>query len=72
MCQEPQASQTKISMTRAGTSVVTGKLNVKKSARWEILSDILGYLSEEHELIFTENNRTIVCLEFFTTVIPIS
>lgn len=72
VCQESQASQTKISMTRAGTSVVTGKLNVKKSARWEILSDILGYPSEEHKLTFTETNKTIVCPEFFTTLTPIS
>jgi len=59
-------------MTRAGTSVVTGRLNAKKSARWEILSDILGYPSEEPVLMFTETDRIIVCLEFLTTVIPVS
>lgn len=59
-------------MTRAGTFVVMGKWNVKKFARWEILSDILGYPSEEHELTFTETDRTIVCLECFKMVISIS
>lgn len=44
----------RISMARAGTSVVTGKLDVKKSAIWEVLLDISGCPSEEHEIIFTE------------------